>query len=994
MSLLKRVLSGLGVSKQTERDFFDQAYYNSAYADVAAARVDAFAHFMDHGWREGRNPSRTFNTLFYRDGHLNGAELNPLTHYVEAGGRASGLATLPPTGEAFVKLQRPIANPLFDYEFYRLQTDTTAQDLLGHYLTTGWRQGLPPSATFNVQLYADENAFLTSLNVSPLYHYASQERMRRTRTRDNASGPEAVQVSRDELIAAIKPEFDERFYLSRYQDVRLARLEPFTHFIDHGMDERRDPNALFNSAFYLADNPELERGTTPAFYHYVTQGRREGRRGNPTGPRIYPPLAAPSAEAWTRAVPAADTAGAEYIVIMPVYKGYDESLASIHAVLTARQTVRFALHVVNDTTPDKTLDAALADLAGKGLFSYSRNTANLGFVKTCNRALRQFADKAVVLLNADTEVYGDWLDRIDRHAKCDATIATITPLSNNATICSYPHLNDNNLIEPERPARELDRLAARCNAGRVSDIPTGVGFCFYMSRASRDAIGLFDEEAFGIGYGEENDFCLRAGKAGFRNVLAEDIFVYHAGQVSFAELAASEYGPGQKALLGKHPEYPLVIRQHLEADPSFYGRMRLDLMRLADYARSDCVVFVSHALKGGIVTHIEHMEKRLAEAGVKIVHLRVGVYGRWNVEIKSAAKDAPYCPNLRPIAFAHLRSLLEEFLGWLAPRAFHIHSLVGFDWVATTGLLATIRDSAIPYFWTLHDYSVVCHRNDLVKPDGRFCDLPTVDVCRACLRSDQTYPEAIDPAVRQQTFGSFLAGAAAVFAPSTDIATRLRNAGVPYEIVVRPHEQTYTVDPLPRPSDDATTIDIVTIGAIGPHKGSRLLLSLARDAKTRKLPLRFHIVGYSDMSREMADAGVQESGRYETEAEAVALAREIRPAYVLLPSIWPETYCYALSLAFMIDVPPIVFDLGAQHERVDEAKFGVILPYDLVHDIKALNDRLAALPIARPSNRHRTPQLHAYRDIRTDYYPADILGRHGTLRPVFAGQLTDATVPH
>ena len=548
MSLLKRALSGLGRSKKTERDFFDQAYYRSAYADVAAARVDAFDHFMAHGWREGRNPSRIFNTLYYRDGHLNGAEVNPLVHYVEAGGRASGLATLPPTGEEFIKLQRPLAHPMFDYEYYRLQTDTTSQDLLGHYLTTGWRQGIAPSASFDVQLYSDENSFVKALNVSPLYHCASQERMRRARAREIASETQSVRVSRDELIAAIKPEFDEAFYLRRYQDVKLARLEPFTHFIEHGLDERRDPNALFNTAYYLAENPELERGTVAPLYHYVTEGRSRGLRGNPTGARIYPPLLAPSVEAWTHVVPAADTAGAEYIVIMPVYKGYQESLASIYAVLTAEQKTKFALHVINDATPDKKLDAALRDLAAKGLFSYSRNQANIGFVKTCNRGLREFADKGVVLLNADTEVYSDWLDRIDDHAKRDPRIATITPFSNNATICSYPHLNDNNLIEPERTARELDRLAAGCNAGRVSEIPTGVGFCFYMSIASREAIGNLDEEAFGIGYGEENDFCLRAAKAGFRNVLAEDIFVYHAGQVSFAELAAAEYGPGQKAL--------------------------------------------------------------------------------------------------------------------------------------------------------------------------------------------------------------------------------------------------------------------------------------------------------------------------------------------------------------------------------------------------------------------------------------------------------------
>ena len=106
-----------------------------------------------------------------------------------------------------------------------------------------------------------------------------------------------------------------------------------------------------------------------------------------------------------------------------------------------------------------------------------------------------------------------------------------------------------------------------------------------MSRASRDAIGLFDEQAFGRGYGEENDFCLRAAKAGFRNVLAEDIFVYHVGEISFAQFADAEYRPGQRALLGKHPDYAARLRQHLEADDTSVAVCDLIFSVLAKDAR-------------------------------------------------------------------------------------------------------------------------------------------------------------------------------------------------------------------------------------------------------------------------------------------------------------------------------------------------------------------------------------------------------------------------
>jgi len=679
-------------------------------------------------------------------------------------------------------------------------------------------------------------------------------------------------------------------------------------------------------------------------------------------------MKAPSDNEWGEAIPAAATKDAEYIVIMPVYKGYDATLASIHAVLVAKQATKFALHVINDCTPDAALDEVLTGLAEKGLFSYSKNEINIGFVKSVNRGLRLFAHKEVILLNADTKVFCDWLDRINAHAKRHMGIATITPMSNNATICSYPLMNDNNLIEAECSAEELDRIAAVCNAGRVSDIPTGVGFCFYMSRGSRDEIGILDEKAFGRGYGEENDYCLRAVKAGFRNVLAEDIFVYHAGQVSFTEFEAVEYGPGQKALLGKHPDFPTRIKQHLEADSSARGRMRLDLFRLAKDAAPNSMIFVYHGLTGGIIAHVKHMEERLREVGFTVIHIRVGVSDRWSVEIISGSKTAPYCPNIAPTAFNQIRPLIAEFFGWLKPKAIHFHSLVGFDWVATTGFLDMVTKSSIPYYFTLHDYSIVCHRNDLVAPDKQYCGLPDVSICQTCAGTDRSYPEALDPIVRRRTYDDFLKGAAGVFAPSKDIKKRLEAAGASFNILVRPHEEVFLDAPILRPPRKPNVIQVVAIGAIGPHKGSRVILNLARDARARSLPISYHIIGYSDVTAEMSAAGVTETGRYKTEAEAIDLLREIRPSCAFLPSIWPETFCFTLSMAFNLEIPPVVFDLGAQAARVRAADFGFVLPYKLIDNVQCLNDKLCELPYTTAFFDRRRYRNHLYENILDDYY--------------------------
>ena len=959
-SLVQAIKAIVGLRRKGERAFFDAAYYRRSYADIAAAGVDPFSHFVGHGWREGRNPSASFDTLFYRDQHLDGDEIEPLAHWIEAGGPSSGLATTPATPQSFLALQRSVVAEHFDQAFYLLQGGAGAADPIAHYLSEGWRTGLSPNPGFDPSRYGEENRFVAALGVSPFYHWCSQHRMRETRRSTKA----ASAVPLDELRRVVEPEFDRGFYLSRQADVREAGLEPLKHFLEHGWREGRDPHPLFNSQFYLKRQPDLAASKVNPFYHYLTIGKAQGLCANPIGPHLYPAMCAPAD--WSRASPAADTANADWIVVIPVYRGYDETLAAVHAVLTAPQTTRFALHLVNDRSPDAELTAALERLAGRGLFSYETNPLNLGFVKTCNRALRAFADREVVLLNADALVFGDWLDRMAAHARRDPTIATITPLTNNATICSYPSTNVNNIVEPEVDAPTMDRLAAQANRGRVSEVATGVGFCFFMSRASRQAIGLFDEEAFGRGYGEENDFCLRAAKAGFRNVLAEDIFAYHRGEVSFADLTATEFWPGQKALQAKHPDYLSRVGQHLRADPGLRGRMRLDLKRLARFAGPRAMVFVSHALAGGIVTHIRQLEARLRDEGIAVVHLRVGVKDRWSVEVASDAPDAPYLPNLVPTSIHQMRALLAEFLGWLSPMAIHLHSLVGFDWDATTSLFSLVRESGLPYYFTLHDYSVVCHRNDLVLTDGRYCGLPAVEVCRLCVEGDRSYPEALDPAVRRESYDAFLQGARAVFAPSADIADRLAGAGATYAVTVRPHEEVAIAAPVIEVASGPEDVTVVVVGAIGAHKGSRVLLSLARDAQIRGLPIRFHLVGYSDVTEALKGAGVEETGRYRDDAEAAGLVAEAKPTCILLPSVWPETFCYTLSLAFRLRVPPVVFDLGAQAERVKRAGFGFVLPVASIDDPSGLNDRLLTLPYA--ARQAEPPRPAMYPTIAGDYY--------------------------
>lgn len=84
---------------------FDARYYLATYRDVARAGADPFEHYIRYGFREGRNPSREFDTKFYSQRYLKGETTrNPLLHYL-AHRNESGVVPRPPENEATIPSQ-------------------------------------------------------------------------------------------------------------------------------------------------------------------------------------------------------------------------------------------------------------------------------------------------------------------------------------------------------------------------------------------------------------------------------------------------------------------------------------------------------------------------------------------------------------------------------------------------------------------------------------------------------------------------------------------------------------------------------------------------------------------------------------------------------------------------------------------------------------------------------------------------------------------------
>lgn len=258
------------------------------------------------------------------------------------------------------------------------------------------------------------------------------------------------------------------------------------------------------------------------------------------------------------------------VVVIPVHNAPAQLEHCLDAV--ARTVGSTASVVVID---DASTDPAVEDLLASHCAGWTviRQPDNRGFVATANRGMLEAGRRDLILLNSDTVPAGNWLQRIASCAASDSRIASITPFTNNGEIASLPTFCQASPVpgDPEAWALACQK-AARPD---YPEIPTAVGFCMYVRRACIDRIGGFDEKAFGRGYGEENDWCMRATSSGWRHVLADDVFVAHEGNASFGPLGLGPGGAAMRTLLERHPDYLDLVRDFIRRDPLADIRSRI-----------------------------------------------------------------------------------------------------------------------------------------------------------------------------------------------------------------------------------------------------------------------------------------------------------------------------------------------------------------------------------------------------------------------------------
>jgi glycosyltransferase involved in cell wall biosynthesis len=544
----------------------------------------------------------------------------------------------------------------------------------------------------------------------------------------------------------------------------------------------------------------------------------------------------------------------------------------------------------------------------------------------------------IVLLNSDAEVYDGWLDRLSNSAYYHPKTGTVTPLSNNATICSYPRFLYDNPFPLEISYAELDSLTAKVNAGVEVEAPTGVGFCLYIKRACLNEVGLFDAKAFGKGYGEENDFCQRAIQKGWRNVIASDVFVRHWGSTSFQGERAKRVQGALKVLAKKYPNYQKDVADFIQRDPLAPMRYRLDWTRMLAMRQQRNILIVCHNRGGGTERHVQEDIQRLSQEGCSIFLLRP--LARKPSYAVLSHHNLKSLPNIAPFDLTAITTL-KVALAELAITEIHTHSFVDFFADAPIYLVEIIKALNLHCEVNLHDYEMICPRVNLADENGRYCGEPNKEGCNHCLNERDSDFHVQDIRTWRIMHGNLLRAANKIYVPNIDVVNRLQHYFPKIHFDVSPHEQieleTINIKPLQLKSDEK--LRIVIIGAIGKLKGFDIVLACSKQAQLNQLPLEFIILGYS-MNDSLANmSGIKVTGKYREE-EALNKLGQLNPHIVWLPSLWPETYSYTLSLALQAALPVAAFDIGAIAQRLKQGNMSeMLMDLSLIDNPTAINQR-------------------------------------------------------
>lgn len=274
-------------------------------------------------------------------------------------------------------------------------------------------------------------------------------------------------------------------------------------------------------------------------------------------------------------------------IIVCVHNALDDTRQCLNSVLE-NSTAPYHLIVVNDGSEAETQTFIRAFCRDREIKLIENEQAR-GYTVAANQGMAASTAEFVILLNSDTITPTGWLGRMCACMLSDDRIGVVGPLSNTASWQSVPDIVDGedwatNPIPEGWSVQDMADAVAADSCRSYPRVSLLNGFCLMIRRSLLDEIGPFDEATFGKGYGEEDDFVLRARARGWQIAVADDVYVYHGQSKSYSsERRLQLTDRAGKALAAKHGQ---------------------------DLVTKSCSEVLAHPVMEGIRAHVANLPER------------------------------------------------------------------------------------------------------------------------------------------------------------------------------------------------------------------------------------------------------------------------------------------------------------------------------------------------------------------------------------------------
>lgn len=605
----------------------------------------------------------------------------------------------------------------------------------------------------------------------------------------------------------------------------------------------------------------------------------------------------------------------EIDIILPVFNGFNY-LEPLFASIF-QTNLRYNIYIIDDCSTDVRVSVYLKKLALADNIYLIENDINQGFVHSVNKALK-LTKNHVALLNSDIELPKLWLERLMYPIIFNSNVASSTPFTNAGTICSFPEIGKDNPLFLGLPLSDIDDVFASIKPA-YTNLPTGVGFCMGMNKKAIQEIGFFDEDSFSKGYGEENDWCQRAVKSEYKNVIVENLFVYHKHGGSFlGDEKKSLIEKNSKIISNKHPKYFAEVAEFFTLDPLRHIR-NFASMYLCLKQSSKQILFFNHSIGGGATSYLDkRIMLELTKSSTVIVIRYNHVQGTYIFQFQSKYYKFTY-------QFTNI-SNLRLIMQWFPCTEIFINELVTYPQI--NELLKFIVELKEEFksklTMLIHDYFSVCPSIQLLNQRFEYCALPDTSVCMNCFENSGYDREFESIKLWRNNWEVFLNSCDEIIAFSNDSKSILENAysNLNSSITVTPHVVNY-IPKLNKRHKTTTQVNIGLMGDLTIHKGAKFIGELLKEIDGKNLNVRIVLIGTNHGSN-FSSHNFFETGRYKQyELPTLTLKNDID--IFLVPSICPETFSYTTEEAIKMEMPLSCFNLGAPAERIATYEKGLIL---------------------------------------------------------------------